>query len=304
LPRNRGFRVKRSGYTSMGFLDKLKRMYRFVYKRSLRLRYKSRSKASYEFEDPDGIKWLISKGSTLDHTLQKRNGTYDPAINLLISKCDLSRVAVDVGANAGYWSLPLAHRFARVVSFEPEPSMRSKFLMNVGLNKHLERKIYVVDKAASDSRGETEFFVRSSIDGEALLNRGLSSMVVSDGAHQKIQVKTTTVSDECDFLNCRVGLLKIDVEGAESVVLKGAEKILLRDSPLVYWEAAISLDLKHGRENVSECFDFLSSLGYEHYVLEGDSYWRRIDGYGEFAMIGCDLDILSEMRNTNPLQKP
>lgn len=284
-------------------MEKIKRVYRFFYLRSLRLRYKSRLKTSFEFEDPAGIRWLISRGSTLDQTLKRRNGIYDPAITLLISRCDLSRAAVDVGANAGYWSLPLATKFANVICFEPEPSIRRKFLLNVGLNKNLEKKISVVDKAASDAPGETDFFVRSSIDGEALLNRGLSSMVVSDGADQKIRVLSTTVSDECDYLNCRVGLLKIDVEGAEILVLKGAERILLRDSPLVYWEATISLDLKHGRQNVSECFDYLSSLGYEHSVLEGDSSWRPINGYDEFAMIGSDCDVLSEMPNTKPLEK-
>ena len=279
------------------FWAKMKSPYRFLYQKSLKLRYFSRSKNSIHYLDPQGINWLISRGSTLDQTMKKRNGIYDPAISLLISKSDLSSAAVDVGSNAGYWTLPLATKFAQVLSFEAEPSMRQKLLCNIGLNNDLKTKIYVVDKAASDSAGEIDFFVRSSIDGEALLNKGLSSMVVSDGAEEKIRVSSTTVSYECQQLDCRVGLLKIDVEGAEFLVLKGSESVLLRDYPMVYWEATISLDLKHGRSNVKDCFEYLTSLGYEHSIFDDYSGWKRIDGYDDFALRACDSDVLSEFRN-------
>ena len=273
---------------------KIKSFYRFFYQKSLKLRYFSRSKTSFHYLDPQGINWLISSGSTLDQTIKRQNGIYDPAISLLISKCDLSRAAVDVGSNAGYWTLPLASKFAKVISFEAEPSMREKLLKNIDLNKELEAKIFVVEKAASDSVGEIDFFVRSSIDGDALLNRGLSSLAVSDGAEEKIRVTSTTVSEECQKLDCRVGLLKIDVEGAEFLVLRGSENILLRDSPLVYWEATLSLDAKYGRNNVKECFEFLASLGYEHSTPDGNSGWQRIDTYEDFVRLGLDSDVLSE----------
>jgi FkbM family methyltransferase len=277
-------------------LEKIKPLYRLVYRKSLKLRYFARSKSSFHYLDPQGINWLISRGSTLDQTMKKRNGMYDPAINMLISKCDLSFVAVDVGSNAGYWTLPLASKFAKVVSFEAEPSMREKLLSNIDLNNDLKTKICVVDKAASDSIGELDFFVRSSIDGDALLNRGLSSLAVSDGADERIRVASTTVSAECQNLDRRVGLLKIDVEGAEFLVLRGSENILRRDCPLVYWEATLSLDAKYGRSNVKDCFEFLTSLGYEHSTLDDYSGWKRINGYEDFVCLGRDLDVLSEFK--------
>jgi hypothetical protein len=112
-------------------LEKIKPLYRFIYRKSLKLRYFSRSKSSFHYVDPQGINWLISRGSTLDQTMKKRNGIYDPAINLLISKCDLTCVAVDVGSNAGYWTLPLASKFAKVISFEAEPSMRENYFQTL-----------------------------------------------------------------------------------------------------------------------------------------------------------------------------
>jgi hypothetical protein len=121
-------------------------------------------------------------------------------------------------------------------------------------------------------------------------------MVVSEGADERIRVGTTTVSEECQKLDYRVGLLKIDVEGAEFLVLRGSESVLLRDAPMIYWEATISLDIKHGRSNVKDCFEYLSSFGYEHSIFDDQLGWKRIQGYEEFVLLASDSDVLSEFR--------
>ena len=80
------------------------------------------------------------------------------------------------------------------------------------------------------------------------------------------------------------------------MVLRGSEGILRRDCPLVYWEATLSLDAKYGRCNVKDCFEFLTSLGYEHSIFDNHSGWKRIDGYEDFSLLASDSDVLSEFR--------
>jgi hypothetical protein len=57
-------------------------------------------------------------------------------------------------------------------------------------------------------------------------------------------------------------LIKIDVEGAELAVLKGAERMLAARHPILF----VALD---GRQTRRECLTFLSKLGYDSFTLDG-----------------------------------
>jgi hypothetical protein len=123
--------------------------------------------------------------------------------------CRPGIVAVDVGANSGYYTLLLAHRCqGAVVAYEPDPEARERLGRNLSLNPEIASRVSVRATAVAD--------------------------VQTDEA-------VTLDSDLAD--SGPVGLLKIDVDGGEVGVLTGARRLLVEQHPSVILETH-SLELE------------------------------------------------------------
>jgi FkbM family methyltransferase len=138
-------------------------------------------------------------------------------------------LAVDVGANIGYMSSILAKRVGSsgsVYAFEAHPEIFKELKHNV---KRWEQdnninNISIQNLAVSDKSG----FLKLGVPEAFNQNRGISSIVTdNDEIANKSSVLTVQASTLDEFLvNKNVGVLKIDVEGHEIQVLKGAENLL------------------------------------------------------------------------------
>ena len=138
-------------------------------------------------------------------------------------------LAVDVGANIGYMSSILAKRVGSsgsVYAFEAHPEIFKELKHNV---KRWEQdnkinNISIQNLAVSDKSG----FLKLGVPEAFNQNRGISSIVTdSDEIANKSSVLTVQACTLDEFLaNKNVGVLKIDVEGHEIQVLKGAENLL------------------------------------------------------------------------------
>lgn len=116
--------------------------------------------------------------------------------------CLPNAVSVDVGANAGYYSLTFAKLCqGPVIAYEPDPAARQRLARNLELNPRLAPWIEVRASAVADSNGS----------GAVTLDADLATMT-------------------------RVGLLKIDVDGPEVAVLDGARRLLTESHPHVIVE--------------------------------------------------------------------
>ncbi len=161
------------------------------------------------------------------------------------------QVFVDVGANAGYYTL-LASRLVGntglVVAFEPSPRIRAQLERNVHLNG-LEN-VSIRSQAIAREQGQARFF--ESADPR---NSGIASLRPGEGREAKpLTVETTTLDAVAAGLGRRIDLLKIDVEGAELDVIAGGERTLSApDAPTIVFE--------HFGDG--EIFAALQSLGYE-----------------------------------------
>ena len=96
-----------------------------------------------------------------------------------------------------------------------------------------------------------------------------------------------------------IGLIKIDVEGAEFLVLKGAEEIIVNDKPTIFWEAAYSLDLENSRDNVLNSFLFLQGIGYKSYFINREMQLQLVWEFRQIAELGYDVDVVSVFAEYN-----
>ena len=152
-----------------------------------------------------------------------------------------SSAYLDIGANAGYWTIPLAKIFPHAIAFEPDPLVRERLLRNVALNEL--KDLTVSEFAVSDSSGTARLAVRRALDNSGALNDGLGSLVNFDShLESTLEVPTTTLDLYLYNSSLVVRLIKIDVEGAEDLVLRGARSLLEHHRPIVVSELLFPVD--------------------------------------------------------------
>lgn len=191
-------------------------------------------------------------------------GEYEPATTALF-KAILrpGDLFIDVGANAGYFSLLAARLVGRtgaVMAFEPVPVTRDGLLDNLRLNR--VANVTVREEALSDVPGDATFYVGPAD------HRGTSSLRPLDVTSGMIQVRKERL-DALVPAGRRVHLIKIDVEGAEYLSLRGMEAILKRDQPDLIVEVTDSY-LRGMGHSALELHQFLAGLGYRMYRIDHD----------------------------------
>jgi FkbM family methyltransferase len=192
---------------------------------------------------PEGEKhlkeWLLSVDQRVDGRLAYQYKKYEFAMR----KVRQHRVAIDVGAHAGLWSYYMARDFTSVFAFEPVSEHRSCWLRN------LEGKNNTVLFPAA--LGETV----GKVYLKAPAGHSMKAAVVSKGgAPAEMQTLDSYHFDRVDFL-------KVDVEGFELFVLKGAIETLRRWKPVVIVEQKKGNNQKKYGVETTEAIAFLKSIG-------------------------------------------
>jgi FkbM family methyltransferase len=169
---------------------------------------------------------------------------------------------VDVGAPIGYFALLGAKYAQKVLAFEPGSAAFALLEQNLLLNPGLAARIEIVHGAVGDQVGTLEIYNSRS-------NPDLASLQPIDIADQFTETVEVITLDE--FLGTEpVNCLKIDVEGGEIGVLKGAAHHLRQ------WRPSIVCELFEARQQrfgctVQELIDYLTSAGYVGFLADADA---------------------------------
>jgi FkbM family methyltransferase len=187
---------------------------------------------------------------------------------------------VDVGANVGVHTVRLARlagRGGRVIAFEPDPEVVQRTRRNVSLNDLAN--VRVINAAVGERTGEMRLFRPGPSD----TNRARASLThhrYLTGATATVPV--TTLDDV--LAGAPVALIKIDVEGHEDAVLRGAADTVSRHAPSIVFEYAPQLLADPGQSP----FGWLAERGYRLFRIRCDR--GRLSGRGRLA-----LDALPEL---------
>ncbi len=207
-------------------------------------------------------------------------GTFDGFMFDYLKNVPLKgKTVLDVGAHIGYHTLMFADMVGdegKVYAFEPNQINRERLQANLGKNPDLARRVEVLDIALSDKDGEQEFNFSPDIEN------GQSSGSYLSGAHtpftpeeyqamdfQKTTVRTVRVDNLGDALGqpVRPDVLKIDVEGAEWLVLGGAGRVLAEDKPLLLVEV-------HSIYNMYRLAEIFANVHYEMELIKEEKDGR------------------------------
>ncbi len=172
-----------------------------------------------------------------------------------------SGVFVDVGANVGKYTVKLGNQLKNkgtVIAVEPEPVNFKALQKNVKLN-NLEN-VFLENVACSDSNGFAEFYI------DVMGNYGGAHSLIKK-TKNKIKVKTRRLDHIIDKLKMEnIDLIKIDVEGAEANVLKGASNVLKKYHPKIIFESWNKKQLETVK-NVLKPFNYkIEKIDKENYL--------------------------------------
>ena len=156
-------------------------------------------------------------------------------------------VFMDIGANVGFYSAFASALGAKVYAFEPTPETFDILKANVP-------EATLARKALMAADGQIRFADR----GRA---HGYNSAVIESGDTHIITVDAATLDGYCRSNGVHPAILKIDVEGAEDMVIRGGEATLMKDRPVLLVET------EYKKIENAEVIRHICSLGYEAFTF-------------------------------------
>ena len=151
-----------------------------------------------------------------------------------ITNIDEKKIIIDIGANVGSVSLPLAKLFKNslIISIEPTIYAFSKLKSNVSLNPILKKRINLLNMFVSNKKNK----VKEVHSSWSFLNNEKKHKVHL-GILKKTSLKTKKLDQICSKFK-KVDFIKIDVDGHELDVFKSGKKTIMKYKPYIYFEFA------------------------------------------------------------------
>ena len=174
-------------------------------------------------------------------------GTFEPVVYETAERISglVSSTAWDVGAHMGYHSLILAKAVGpsgRVIAFEPNPHNVERLRENLSRNGDLAERVTVVEEALSDRDGMSSFVFSSLVDDGTSSGSHLTAAYAPEEAtayssFEQTRVKTVKADTLVKARSVPPPVfIKVDVEGAEELVLAGAFELLSDARPTLLIE--------------------------------------------------------------------
>lgn len=200
----------------------------------------------YNLSKPKGVVLLEIQGNKMyvdmsDPVIPKElymTGIHELEVTNLVKKIvKEGMTVVDIGANIGYYALLTANlvgESGRVFAFEPSPDNYSLLTRNIEVNNY--KNVTPVKKAISNKTGTAKLFLCPD-------NKGDHRLWDSPEGREWVEIETTTLDKFFENHNPAIGVIKMDIEGAEAVALQGMNNIIMRNPNLKiiteFWPEAI-----------------------------------------------------------------
>lgn len=193
-----------------------------------------------------------------------QGGTFELGTeNFFCSIIEKDMIVLDIGAYLGIYTLHALTAGCIVYSYEPTPQIFKILSDNIGINGFEPTgRAHVYNLIVSDIEGEVDFNLFSSGQNNSIFNRE------EEGG--KIKLQSVCLDTQLSHLD-HVDVVKIDVEGAEPLVLHGMKKIISKNPGIrIIMEFAPS-NLKRGGIDPSNFINSIHAMGLDIQVIDEGS---------------------------------
>lgn len=238
-------------------------------------------------EDTGIVEITMRDGSAMRLNLASRTeqsvfwtGEYEPGVLSRLATClEQGSVVLDVGANVGFYTVPLARALkkmkGKVYSFDPIPGNCDRLRELISLNG-LDDDVTLVPIALGEAEGEVVLWLEGSDrsdTGNAVAVLGEVGGDVQGNTVARIR-RLDDVAAELGINACR--LIKIDIEGAELMALRGGIEFVRKCRPIIYAECNAYWMSKFGH-SFMDVLELLSPLNYQCYRQTVAVTFERIE---------------------------
>ncbi len=216
-----------------------------------------------------GLNWELDLREGIDFSIWLL-GSFEPATVAAYSRyLNQGKVVLDIGANIGAHTLPMARLVGdagKIVSFEPTAYAFKKLCNNVSANPEFANRVQCVQAMLiDDDRGQAPDHLYSSwpLGREKDVHElHLGKLMSTEGA------RATTLDTLVAELGLeRVDFIKLDIDGFESQMFRGATRVLQRWHPVIVMELAPYV-LKEEGSSLEELIGILTENSYSLFQLD------------------------------------
>jgi FkbM family methyltransferase len=208
--------------------------------------------------------------------------TYEPETTRIFQETvKPGMVVIDIGAHVGYYSLlaaKLVGTAGKVFAFEPEPDNHALLLKNIDLNGY--NNVVATRMAVSDRMGSSVLYLTDLDSGRhSMFHHGLP-----ERGSEEVEVTTLDAFLESEGWPT-VGLIKIDVEGAEITVLDGMTRLVGESTDLkliIEFNPAL---LQNGGVVPLAFLERMSSPDWDVQIIEDDIGLSPLSGSVATALV-------------------
>ena len=193
---------------------------------------------------------------------ERTRGLLERELSVVASMVHHGDHVADVGANHGLYTHMFAKRGAVVEAFEPQPECVA--VLQAYASRRRLKNVRVHPVALSSTTGVGVLHIPHGSESSPS-----ASLRATTGSNSALEVKLEQLDS---FAFCDLKFVKIDVEGAELEVLRGAEETLRRCRPLLL----VEIEQRHHNEPVAEVFDRITSFGYDGAFLDSSGQLRPL----------------------------
>lgn len=216
------------------------------------------SRLRQDFVEINGQKMFLD---SLDSLHLSTYGTYDALETALVQKnVKKGDVVIDIGAHIGYYTLlfaKLAGESGKVYAFEPSPANFALLKKNVKTNGY--KNVVLEQKAVSNKAGKIRMYLND-------LDRTLLSMFDLHGSKNSFETEAIVLDEY--MRGRRVDFIKMDIEGAEYLALKGMRGLLAKNKKIKMILEFGPEMLKKSETNPGDLLEFLEKSGFRIFEID------------------------------------
>ncbi len=215
-----------------------------------------------------GLRFLVPASDTVMAPKMIGNRVWEPSLSAVLPRLVRpGRDVVDIGANIGYFAVNAAMILGRdggavVHAIEPNPRIHALLLKNISINWSLAR-IIPHQVALGEAEGDMLLHVTGQLASNGSLLGPASGAAGTETFPVAVKPLAQVVRDPG-----RIGLMKIDVEGAEAMVLRGAAE-MVRAAPdieiIMEWDTDAQRDDPGATAFLAR---FFAETGFSAFVIE------------------------------------
>lgn len=186
-----------------------------------------------------------------------------PELNLISNLVKKNQNSIDIGANLGLFTFFMSRASKHVFAFEPNPYPLEN------LKDLVDSNVTILPIALGNNDGPVEIKIPHHRKGWSSNGASLASKEINDGKILNIQCR------KLDSLNIEnIGLIKIDVEGFEIEVIRGAKDTILKNKPVMI----IENEIVHTKDT-NELFTIMNEFGYDKYICNPIGKLEKIGNF-------------------------